>query len=230
MIDPFEKWAIDFIGPINPTSLSKKHILVCTDFVTKWVVDKVVSFPTEKVVIDFLFTEIFTRFGVPREIVSDNGLQFISNLVQGVMEKYKIWHRKSMPYHPQENGQVESINKVIESILTKTINMHRKDWDERLPEALWAYRTTWINSTRHTPYELVYGKQGVEPHPALVREEAPAREEELETEGGAEEKELDEDELEENIGGEEQNKEEPEEEKAEPKKEETELTEEEEPK
>ena len=73
MIKPFEKWAIDFIGPINPTSLSKKHILVFTDFVTKWVEAKAVSFATEKVVVDFIFTEIFTRFGVPREIVSENG-------------------------------------------------------------------------------------------------------------------------------------------------------------
>ena len=158
MIDPFEKWAIDFIGPINPTSLFKKNILVCTYFVTKWVEAKVVSFAIEKVVVDFIFTENFIRFGVPREIVSENGLQFISNLVQDVMEQYKIRHRKSTPYHPQENGKVESTNKVIESILTKTINMHQKDWAERLPKALWAYKTTSRNSMGHTPYELVYGK------------------------------------------------------------------------
>ena len=71
MIEPFQKWAIDFIGPINPTSLSKKHILVCTDFVTKWVEAKVASFATERVVVDFIFTEIFNRFGVPRDIVSE---------------------------------------------------------------------------------------------------------------------------------------------------------------
>ena len=73
MIEPFEKWAIDFIGPINPTSLSKKNVLVCTDFITKWVEAKAVSFATKRIVIDFLFTEIFTRSGVPKEIVSDNG-------------------------------------------------------------------------------------------------------------------------------------------------------------
>ena len=73
MIEPFEKWAIDFVGPINPTSLNKKHILVCTDFVTKWVEAKVVSFATERFVVHFLFTETFTRFGVPREIFSNNG-------------------------------------------------------------------------------------------------------------------------------------------------------------
>jgi len=86
MIEPFEKWAIDFIGPINPVSSNKKHILVYKYFVTKWVEAKAVSFATERVVVDFLFTEFFTRFSVPREIVSNNGLQFISNMVQGVME------------------------------------------------------------------------------------------------------------------------------------------------
>ena len=41
----------------------------------------------------------------------------------------------------------------------KTIHFHHKDWVDRLPEALWAYRITWRNTTRHTPYELVYGKK-----------------------------------------------------------------------
>ena len=47
----------------------------------------------------------------------------------------------------------------MEAILTKTIQLHHKDWAERLPEALWAYRITWRNITGHTPYELLYGKQ-----------------------------------------------------------------------
>eukprot|EP00253_Pinus_taeda_P021188 PITA_21188 len=63
------------------------------------------------------------------------------------------------PYHPQANGQVESTNKIIEGIITKTIHLHRRYWAERLPEALWAYRTTWRNTTGHSPYELVYGKE-----------------------------------------------------------------------
>ena len=54
---------------------------------------------------------------------------------------------------------MESTNKVLEVILTKTIQSNHKDWAYRLPEALWAYRTTWRNTIRHIPYELVYGKQ-----------------------------------------------------------------------
>ena len=66
-------------------------------------------------------------------------------------------------YHPQANGQGESTNKVIEAILTKTVKENRKDWSHRLPEALWAYRTTWRNTTRFSPYELVYRKSVVFP-------------------------------------------------------------------
>eukprot|EP00253_Pinus_taeda_P024860 PITA_24860 len=107
----------------------------------------------------FIDQDIFTRFGVPREIVTDQGSQFTSNLMEKLMEEYKIKHRKSTPYHPQANGQVESTNKVLESIVTKTVDLHRRDWIERLPEALWAYKTTWRNTTGHSPYELVYGKE-----------------------------------------------------------------------
>ena len=48
---------------------------------------------------------------------------------------------------------------MIEVVLTKTVHLHKKDWVEKLLEALWAYRTTSRNTIGHTPYELVYGKQ-----------------------------------------------------------------------
>jgi hypothetical protein len=58
---------------------------------------------------------------------------------------------------------VESTNKVIESILTKTVKENKKDWSYRLHEALWAYRTTWRNTIGFSPYELVYCKSVVFP-------------------------------------------------------------------
>eukprot|EP00253_Pinus_taeda_P020955 PITA_20955 len=127
--------------------------------VTKWVEGKALLSATENSVVNFLYEDIFTHFGVPREIVTDQGSQFTSNMMEKLMEEYKIKHKKSTPYHPQANGQVESTNKVIESIITKTFHLHRRDWAERLLESLWAYRTTWRNTIGHSPYELVYGKE-----------------------------------------------------------------------
>ena len=67
----------------------------------------------------FLYKEFFTRYGVPKELVTDQGAQFTSNLISALMKQYNIRHRKSSPYHPQANGQVEVTNHKFENILTK---------------------------------------------------------------------------------------------------------------
>ena len=110
--------------------------MVRTNYVIKWAEAKELLFSNEKFVVSFLFEDIFTHFGVLREIVTDQGSQFTSKMVERLVEGYKIKHKKSTPYHPQENGQVESTNKVIEGILTKTVHIHIRDWAERLPKAL----------------------------------------------------------------------------------------------
>ena len=161
--EPFEKWAIDFFGPFNPPSYQKSYILVCTDYVTKQVEARVVTRSIEQVASDFLFEEIFARYGTPREIVLDGGSQFTSHMIEKLMQKYGVKHRITIPYHPQANGQVESTNKVLENILTKTVASHRRDWAQKLPEALWAYRTTWRNTMGFSPFELVYGKSPLFP-------------------------------------------------------------------
>ena len=113
----------------------------------------------EKLVVEFIYEEIFTRFGVPREFVTDQGSQFTSKLMKELTTKYGIRHWKYSPYHPQANGQVESTNKVLESILTKTIHLHHKYWQIDSWRPYLSYRITWRNTTGNTPYELVYGKQ-----------------------------------------------------------------------
>jgi hypothetical protein len=160
MIEPFEKWALDFVRPISPMYRKNKFILVlCIDYATKCVEEKSLFRATEKSIVEFIYEDIFTHFGVPREISTDQGTQFTSNLMKELTKKYGIKHCNSSPYHPQANGQVESTNKVLETILTKTFQIHHRYWDNRLPKSLWAYRTTWRNTIGHTPYELVYRKK-----------------------------------------------------------------------
>lgn len=126
-LDPFDKWVLEFIGPINPTSKGKKYILVCTNYVTKWVEAKALVLETEQTLVNFPLEDFFVRYGVPREIVTAQGTQFTSNLVKDVIEKYKTKHRKSTPYHPQAIGQVESTNKTLEGIITKNVAMNRNN-------------------------------------------------------------------------------------------------------
>ena len=102
---------------------------------------------------------MFYKFGYPKEIVTNQGAQFTSHLIENILREHKIKHGTSTTYHPHANGQVEVTNKDLESILTKVVSSSIKYWADRLLEATWAYNTTWKTTTTFTPYELVYGKK-----------------------------------------------------------------------
>ena len=86
LIEPFEKWPLDFVGPINLPSNRKNYILVCTNYVTKWVEGKALARETKEMMVSFLFEEIFVRFGVSRQIVTNWGEKCTSKLVRDIME------------------------------------------------------------------------------------------------------------------------------------------------
>ena len=159
--EPFDKWGIDFIEPIDPPSKKKKYIIVCTDYLSKWVEMKAINVEIEEKVVEFLSENVFYKFGYPRELVTDQGSQFTSNMIEDLLSQHKIKHRISTPYHPQANGQVEVTNRALEGILTKVVSSSKKDWADKLVEATWAYNTTWKTTTGFTPYEMVYGKRAL---------------------------------------------------------------------
>ena len=73
LITPFDKQGIDFVSPIEPSSHGKSYILVCIDYATKWVDAQAMTHAKDHKVVDFLYECIFTRFKVPKEIVTDQG-------------------------------------------------------------------------------------------------------------------------------------------------------------
>ena len=79
-----------------------------------------------------------------------------------LVQEYGIQHHRSSAYRPETNGAVEAANKNIKRILRKMVETSR-DWSEKLPFALWAYRTSFRTSTRSTHYSLVYGMEAMLP-------------------------------------------------------------------
>ena len=105
-VELFDLWGDRFHCPFPP-SFGNLCILVSVNYVSKWV--EVVVLPTNdaKVVVRFLRKNIFTRFGTPRAIISNEGTHFCNRIFAAALAKYGIKHKVAIAYHPQSNGQAE---------------------------------------------------------------------------------------------------------------------------
>ncbi|KAL4281438.1 hypothetical protein GQ457_03G017890 [Hibiscus cannabinus] len=126
-VELFDVWGINFMGPFL-SSFGNLYILLGVDYVSKWVEAIATTHNDAKTVQRFIKKNIFTRFGTPRVIISDEGRHFDNRSIAAALRKLGINHKLSTAYHPQTNGQAEVSNREIKSILEKVVNPNRKDW------------------------------------------------------------------------------------------------------
>jgi hypothetical protein len=122
IVNPFTKWGVDFMD-CNPTSAGgHQHIIVVIDYFTKWVEAMPIVKSDGKTTAFFMFNQIIARFGIPSDIVTDHGSHFQNEMMKELALKLGFKHGHSSPYYPQENGQVEVVNKYLKTILQKKIS------------------------------------------------------------------------------------------------------------
>ncbi|KZR97391.1 Uncharacterized protein APZ42_007770, partial [Daphnia magna] len=161
---PFETLGLDFLGPINPTSFEgNNHILVITDYFTKWV--EVVALPDQTAVTTCkaLVDKVIDYHGPPRVIISDRGTNFTSELFNELCKALRIKHCTTTAYHPQTNGLTERFNKTIVEMLRKYISEGYEDWEDMLGQVAFTYRHSINSSTHETPYFRNHGRDAVMP-------------------------------------------------------------------
>jgi hypothetical protein len=150
-------WEIDFMGPFK-NSHGFVYILVMVDYVYKWIEAMPCRKASTEESIAMIKSMIFPRFGTPRILVSGGGTHLTGKKFEKCLSKLGMEHRVSMAYHPQTNGQAETSNRQLKSILNKTIEKGGKDWSMKLDGALWAYRTSFKTLIGMILYQFVYGK------------------------------------------------------------------------
>ncbi|XP_063603234.1 uncharacterized protein LOC134779162 [Penaeus indicus] len=157
--EPFSRVAIDIVGPFTPASeRGNKYILTLIDYATRYP-EAVALQNIDTITVAESLVEIFSRVGIPREILSDRGSQFKSDLMGEIHRLLSIKALYTSPYHASCNGAVERLNGVLKSMIKKLCADHPRDWDRFIPAALFAYREIPNDSLKFSPFELLYGRQ-----------------------------------------------------------------------
>ncbi|KAL3875347.1 hypothetical protein ACJMK2_033305 [Sinanodonta woodiana] len=166
---PFKRVAVDIVGPILPiTDRKNRYILTLVDYATRY--PEAIALPsieTERVA--EALVDMFSRVGVPEEILTDCGAQFTSELMSEISRLLSIKQLRTTPYHRMCNGLVERFNGTLKQMLRRMCAEKPQDWDRYLNAILFAYREVPHESLVFSPFELLYGRT-IRGHMRILRE------------------------------------------------------------
>lgn len=146
----WERVHIDFAGPFKGS-----YWFVLCDAFSKWIEVKPMKNITTRNTCKVL-NEIFSTFGVPQMIVSDNGPQFTSSEFEDYCKTQGILHIRSSPYHPRTNGLAE---RLVRTFKTRMASENNEVLPSRLHEFLFNYRNTPHSTTGKAPSEIMFGRR-----------------------------------------------------------------------
>ncbi|GFW19896.1 hypothetical protein TNCV_3561991 [Trichonephila clavipes] len=155
---PFERIAFDILGPLPRTASGNKYLLVVMDYFTKW--PEVYPIPDQEAptVAEAVVQHWISRYGVPLQLHSDQGRNFVSAVLKGVCELLGIDKTKTTPLHPQSDGMVERFNRTIHNNLSLMVSKNQQDWDQKVPLFLLAYRSAVHETTGYSPSQMLFGQ------------------------------------------------------------------------
>ncbi|XP_060073585.1 uncharacterized protein LOC132553365 [Ylistrum balloti] len=155
---PFQRVAIDIVGPLQPaTDRGNRFILTIVDYATRYPEAVALKgIETERVA--EALVDVYSRVGVPKEVLTDQGSQFTSSVMREVSRLLSIRQLTTTPYHPMCNGLVERYNGTLKQMLRRMCSERPKDWDKYLNALLFSYREVPQESLGFSPFELLYGR------------------------------------------------------------------------
>ena len=150
---PFEKCALDIVGPMTETMSGNKHILTFQDDFSKCIV----AIPIPQQDTETSAKEFVLKFSAPAQILTDQGSDFLSDIYKNTCKLLKIKKIQTTAFYPESNGSLERSHRVLVEYLRHYVREHQTNWDKWIPYAVYVYNTMVHTTTAYTPFELVYG-------------------------------------------------------------------------
>ncbi|EFO92751.1 hypothetical protein CRE_26017, partial [Caenorhabditis remanei] len=162
---------IDVMGPLSETIHGKKLIIVATDAFSKFAIAKATANQTAETTLKFLIENIVSIHGIPEEIVTDQGTNFMSKMFEEVCRILEVKHSISTAYHHETNGAVERLNRTLEEMLTLSTSnpINYDNWDEKLPLVIQSYNAGYHSSVKYSPEYIVFGRMTVSPTDIMIK-------------------------------------------------------------
>lgn len=165
---PFERCAIDLVGPLPETARGMRYILTFQDAATRYHIFTAIPSKDATVVAKTLLEKVICVFGSPQEWLSDNGKEFDNAVMERLNHLLGIQHALTTPYHPQANGQLERSHSTLNDQLRMLVDSEQRDWDEFLPYVQHSMNTLVNAATGYSPHFLMFGRDLVEPIDILM--------------------------------------------------------------
>jgi hypothetical protein len=162
-----QRWGLDLLGPLPPAQGNLKYVVVAVEYFSKWIEAKPLATITSVTVQNFFWQNIVCRFGVPKAITMDNGMQFEVEAFKDFCDQIGTKIHFASVRHPESNGLVERANGIIMTGIMKLIfNQPTGKWPDELIKVVWSHNTTTSRSTGFTPFKLLFGDESITPEEA----------------------------------------------------------------
>ena len=165
---PFEQIAIDTSGPFPESFNGNRYIINVIDLFSGWPESFATKSKSAETVAQILIEKIIPRHSCPRVIVSDNGTEFCNAIIEQISAFFNIKRIRTSIFHPQGNGKCERFNRVQNDMLAKMVSPSQRDWDTKLPAILSAYRSAKNETTKYSPFYILYGRDPILPMDTLL--------------------------------------------------------------
>ncbi len=159
---PGVDWCVDLLE-FPRSNRGNRYACVFMDRYSRFPEAFAISNKLAETIAEVFIKEIVCRYGCPKTLLSDRGKEFINEIADSLAYLLNVRKLNTSGYRPQTNGQVERFNGTLAQTISAYVSNGHKDWDDFLPYACFAYRTIKNETTKETPFYLLFSREAKMP-------------------------------------------------------------------